>query len=368
MKLSAKKCRKCGAVIPKKGRSYKVVVRANGRKITKTTSNLELAREIEAKLKINISKGQFDIHKKKPAPILDVLWAKYMPWAKVNKKTWRDDQYRYHKHLQPAFGGKRLDRISPFDVEKLMLAMKKTTTVRGECYAPATIKQVLTLLSRLYSVSVKWGLYAGVNPCQSVRKPKINNQVTEFLTDAELTQLLTVLENYKDPMAASFVSFLLYTGLRRGELFKLTWSDVDLSGQTVKLRDPKGKQDVTLPLSNKAVEVLQAVPREYETQWIFYGRNGGQRTDFKRPWLKIKQEAELPAGFRLHGLRHHFASSLASNGVGLYTIQTLLTHKEPRMTQRYAHLSGKVLRDAINLSDKLQSKTDIIKLKVKDNG
>jgi site-specific recombinase XerD len=67
---------------------------------------------------------------------------------------------------------------------------------------------------------------------------------------------------------------------------------------------------------------------------------------------RIKKDAGLPDGFRpLHGLRHVFASMLASSGeVDLYTLQKLLTHKGPSMTQRYAHLRDETLKRASNLA------------------
>ena len=70
---------------------------------------------------------------------------------------------------------------------------------------------------------------------------------------------------------------------------------------------------------------------------------------------KIKKRAGLPKGFRpLHGLRHVYASMLASSGkVDLYTLQKLLTHKDPRMTQRYAHLRDETLKRASNLGGNL---------------
>jgi integrase len=353
MKLSAKKCSKCGTSIPVRGKSYKVIVKHLGKKRTKIVNNLELAREIEGQLKADIVRDEFNIEKKKTTPTLDEVWEKYLPWAKVNKKTWLDDQYSYNRHLKPAFGNKRLDAVSPFDIEKFMVQMKKGKSKMERPFAPATIKHQVVLLSRLYSVAEQWGLYSGDNPCRKVKKPKLNNQVTEFLTDDDLNSLLDVLDKWHNRMSAGCVLFCLHTGVRRGELFKLTWDDLDLTRQTMILRDPKGKIDQTLPLSDKAVEVLKNLPRDYETPWVFYGKKGKQRTDFKGPWMRIKKAAKLPKDFRLHGLRHHFASSLVSAGIDLYTVQKLLCHKDAAMTQRYAHLANKTLRDAVNLSDHL---------------
>ncbi|XCN73508.1 MAG: site-specific integrase [Candidatus Electrothrix aestuarii] len=352
-KLKTKVCPRCDTPFPKKGRKYKVSVRMNGKKVTRTVTNLELAKEIEAKLKVDIAKGEFNIQRKR-APLLHDVWKRFLPWAQEHKKSWKSDMYNYQKHLQPIFEKKQLDRISSFDVERLKMNMKQGKNMHNKSYAPATIKHVIVLLSRLYTVAGQWGMYDGMNPCDKVAKPKLNNQVTEFLNDMQLTNLLEVLENWPKYSDAAFIKILLYTGLRRGELFKLSWQDINLERQTVILRDPKGKQDETLPLSNKACAVLRKL-LPTESPYVFPGKHGGRRVDFKRPWIEIKKKAGLPQDFRLHGLRHHYASSLVSAGVDLYTVSKLLTHKDTKTTQRYAHLADQALRDAVNLSDNLQT-------------
>lgn len=88
-----------------------------------------------------------------------------------------------------------------------------------------------------------------------------------------------------------------------------------------------------------ARSVLRSIHKQ-ESPYVFSGREGKQRTDCRRIARRVKRVAALPEDFRpLHGLRHNYASRLASTGeVDLYTIQKLLTHSSPQMTQRYAHL------------------------------
>jgi integrase len=253
----------------------------NGRKTSRTVTNLELAKEIEAKLKVDMVKGEFNIQRKR-VPLLMDEWKRYLPWAQENKKSWKSDMYIYQKHLQPLFEKKQLDRISPFDVEKIKMVMKQGKNMHNKPYAPATIKHVIVLLSRLFTVAGKWGMYDGLNPCDKVSKPKLNNQVTEFLDDKQLTALLEVLNSWPKSADAAFVKFLLFTGLRRGEVFKLTWNDIDLERQTIILRDPKGNRDEILPLSNKACAELRNFPHG-ESSYVFPGKHGGCRVDFKRP-------------------------------------------------------------------------------------
>jgi len=119
----------------------------------------------------------------------------------------------------------------------------------------------------------------------------------------------------------------------------------------VTLREPKGGKTQTIPVSPMALEVLKGL--EVTSPYVFPGKEGQQRTDFKGPWLRIRKTAGLPENFRFHGLRHHFASTLVSAGYDLLVVQKLLTHKDSRTTQRYAHLSPGALKEAATKSGEL---------------
>lgn len=142
--------------------------------------------------------------------------------------------------------------------------------------------------------------------------------------------------------------------MRRGELFRLKWDDIDFERGFIHIRNPKGGVDQKIPLNEAAREVLANHPRT-ESPFVFPGRGGRQRTDINKQVNRIKNAAGLPKDFRpLHGLRHTYASMLASTGqVDLYTLQKLLTHKSPTMTQRYAHLRDEALRRAAELAGDL---------------
>ncbi len=251
IKLTAKKCSKCGTPVPK-NKKYRVIVRVNGKRITRTVSNLDLAKDIESSLKVDIARGEYKVQKKASAMNLGLFWdEKYLPWLKETKKSWNIDKYNYTNHIEPELGKKSLDSINPFDVEKLVLAMKKKKNKAGAPLSAATIKHQLILLNRIFNVAEKWGVFIGQNPCKKVEKPKLNNEITEYLSANELTRLLDVLEKWENRMQASIVQFSLYTGVRPNEVFKLEWCDIDSEKKTVTLRDPKGKLDQILPLSNK---------------------------------------------------------------------------------------------------------------------
>jgi integrase len=347
--LDAKECSNCKIPFGK-NRRFRVAVSVKGQRFTRVVDSLTVAREIESTAKSDMVRGEFDIthHKTKKEPTMAEIWARYLPWAQEHKKSWRDDRYYYTKHLEPRFGNKTLPSITTLDVERMKSELKKGLSARSEPYAPATIKHQVVLLRRLFNLAVKWGLYDGKNPVHGVHMPHVDNQKTEYLSAEELARLHQVLDNWPFDDSAAFVKFALYTGLRRGELFKLTWEAIDFERGLLRLVEPKGKRTVAIPVSDAALDVLHGLART--SPFVFPGKNGKQRTDFKGPWQRIRKAAELPEGFRFHGLRHHFASALVSNGVDLAIVRELLTHKDMTTTQRYAHLAPGAVKTAAQKS------------------
>jgi integrase len=211
--------------------------------------------------------------------------------------------------------------------------------------APGTVKNVLELLRRIINYGVKKRLCPGID--FTIELPQVDNEKTEDLTPDQLTKLLKAIEKDSNTMAANMMRMALFTGMRRGEMFKLKWKDIDFERGFINIIDPKGGPDQKVPLNDAARDLLKSHPKK-RSQFVFPGRKGRQRTDIKHQVNRIKDDAGLPKDFRaLHGLRHVYASMLASSGeVGMYTLQKLLTHKDPKMTQRYAHLRDEALKKA----------------------
>jgi integrase len=138
------------------------------------------------------------------------------------------------------------------------------------------------------------------------------------------------------------VRLALHTGCRRGELFGLTWGDVDLVGAylTVRAEDAKSGVSRVLPLNTDAVKVLRTWrPSKVSTEdHVFPGEDGAPLVDIKKAWSSLLDDAAI-TNFRFHDLRHTFASRLVMAGVDLNTVRELLGHSDIKMTLRYAHLA-----------------------------
>jgi integrase len=253
--------------------------------------------------------------------------------------------------LETRFGSKALADITAFDIEKMKTELKKGLNAQGKPYKAATIKHQIVLIRRLFNVARKWGLYDGKNPVDSVSMPKVDNMKTEMLSDDEAQRLLDTLDSWPCRESAAFVKLAMFTGMRRGELMRLAWNDVDFERSSVTLRMPKGGKTTTVSVSTQALDAIRDLPVTGE--FVFPGKDDKQRTDFKGPWERIRKAAGLPDDFRFHGLRHHFASTLVSNGVDLAVVSKMLTHKDLTTTQRYAHLSPGALKEAARISGEL---------------
>jgi integrase len=267
----------------------------------------------------------------------DRLFKEYKKGRKKGKSL-KIDEGRYNNYLKKPFGDKEPKDIIALDVDRLRIKLLKNKS-------PQTVAHILNLLTWIVNFGVKKNL--AQNLSFHVQKPEVNNEKTEDLTPDQLTKLLKAIDKDSNTMAANMMRMALFTGLRRGEMFKLKWKDVDFNRGFINIKDPKGGPDQRVPLNDAARDLLKSHPRT-RSQFVFPGRGGRQRTDIKHQVNRIKDDAGLPKDFRaLHGLRHVYASMLASSGeVDLYTLQKLLTHKDPKMTQRYAHLRDEALKRA----------------------
>jgi integrase len=292
---------------------------------------------------------------------IERLWTEYKT-NKADSKAINTDEGRYEKYLQPSFGDKEPHEIIRLDVERLRMKLLKTLK-------PQTVKHVMGLLKRIVHYGAARQLCRNLN--FEIEAVKVDNQKTEDLNPEQLKKLLEEIGKSTDIEAAAIMKLALFTGMRRGEMFKLKWSDIDFQRGFIAIKNPKGGVSQKIPLNEQARQVLENHPKTSE--YVFVRPDGEPFTDIRRRVNPIKEAAGITGDFRaLHGLRHTYASMLASSGkVDLYTLQKLLTHKSPIMTQRYAHLRDDALRNASTLAGQIiadATGTNVIELQKENEG
>ena len=306
------------------------------------------ARKVDCELPTNHEKREEEEAKRKAEEnrwSLDRLSARYFE-SRPDNKSRNIDQGRYDRFLKPVFGSKQPQEIIPLDVDRVRVGLLKSKS-------PQTVKHVLNLLTWIVNYGTKNNLCPGLS--FHLKKPEVHNIITEDLTPDQLSNLIKIIDENQHLQAGKMMKLVLFTGRRRGELFKLKWQDINFDRGFINIRQPKGGRDQQVPLNQSARELLQSLPKS--GPYIFTDKDGKQLKQITREARGLKQAAGLPESFRpFHGLRHTYASMLASSGqVDMYTLQRLMTHKDPRMTQRYAHLRDESLQKASNVAMDIMS-------------
>lgn len=156
--------------------------------------------------------------------------------------------------------------------------------------------------------------------------------------------------DYLRPM----IAVALHTGLRRGELFNLQWTDLSLTrgkGKTPMLtvqgRTAKSGKTRHIPLNEVAFDTLRDWKTQSSGSELVFPNNSGERFDnISGTWARLLKEASI-SGLRFHDLRHSFASRLVQNGVKLPIVKDLLGHSSYKLTLRYAHIDAKDFSEAV---------------------
>jgi len=298
---------------------------------------------IEGKRK---SRKEIRQEKAKEVWTIEKLWEKFEEEKKL--KSIKMDKSRFDLYLKPYVGMKEPKDIVPLDIHRLT-----RKGLKGK--SPQTVKLTLSLLRRIVNFGVKTQRSGRMT--FDLDMPKVNNIVIEDLNQDQIKKLMKAIDDDPFPEVAAVMSIALFSGMRRSEILSLRWDDIDFDRGFISIKNPKGGQDATIPLNESVRQVLKKITQGKST-YVFPGKEGKKKHDIRKGANRIKKAAGLPADFRpLHGLRHVYASMLASSGqVDLYTLQKLLTHKDPKTTQRYAHLRDEALRNASDLAGDIVKK------------
>lgn len=290
----------------------------------------------------------------------------YGPWVETHRKDGKATMARLKACFAEEFGNKKLTDINPWIVEKWRAARLKGGIM------VATINRDLVALKAALAKAVEWKLI-DAHPLQGVKLGKVDSAPkTRFLDDDEEERLRKALDEREERIRAgrdsanqwrrvrgyetlpdlrtvTFADLLkpliltaLNTGMRRGELFGLTWADVDLERRilTVLADNAKAGKTRHIPLNSEVLATL--------TDWrkqaadtngrVFPARDGGRLDNIKTAWTGLLKKADI-SHFRFHDLRHSFASRLVMAGVDLAVVRELMGHGDIQMTLRYSHLA-----------------------------
>lgn len=285
-------------------------------------------------------------------------------YAVATKTTLRALLERYLKEVVPSHKGVDVERIrinrllrTEAFVDKKLAALttedlQDFISDRLTEVAPATVDRDLDVISQTlrYADDV-WKIAPVESPFKGLRRPKYYNERDRRLAPSEEQAILEAARNDENPFVEPAILLALETAMRRGELLKLTAADVNVELRFALARDTKNGRHRKVPLTLRAMEVLQALVaaqseavRELDRPLLALTANALKKAFFERV---------LPASgvsdFHFHDFRHEAISRLAESGrFQMIELQAISGHRDMRMLQRYAHLCAGVLADKMD--------------------
>ena len=250
-------------------------------------------------------------------------------------------------HLIPAFGRTSLNQIMPEMVEEYRAGRLR------EPKAHATINKEVQVLKHVVKKAAEWGKVR-TNVIADVKPLKVQNDRVQYLDHEQVPRVLEQCQKQLDGKLWHIVMIGMFTGMRRGEILSLQCRQIDKKNRLLRVDKTKNGNRKDIPMSDELFGVIQGLPRQVDTPYLFAEEDGGPLNGpkvsmaFKRACKKAGIE-----DFTLHDLRHHFGSWLSMKGHSTRTVQELLGHKTPAMTARYSHLSDQHLTEAVHSLDGL---------------
>lgn len=262
---------------------------------------------------------------------------------------------RYNDEYIPRLAQQKREKNRIIFLQKRGLASRFLASIRGKDIAdfikerekegagPNTIRLDLALLSRLFEVAATdWGMENLSNPVRKVNKPKLPGGRTRRLEEKEEAKLL----EHCSTTFAPLVQFALETAMRREEISRLSWENVDIERRSAHLPKTKNGEARTVPLSPRAVSILKEVKEltGEEGKGSVFGMTPDAITQAME---KARKNAGL-ADLHFHDLRHEAISRLFENtDLDVMEIRAISGHRTMQMLARYTHLRTAHLADRL---------------------
>lgn len=351
----------------------------------------EMAKEFLANLTLGEDPGEAR-RKAKANNLGEFLGNVYGPWVTTNRKSGPATLARLKASFKTLLA-KKLDELTPFELERWRTDRRKDRKSKNRKLSSATLNRDLAVLKSALNWAVKRGLLEN-NPMKGLERlqerdsePKVRylsadeekrlwaaldtrdeekrvsrESHNEWLRERGFPELLNLRKvPYVDHLRPMIV-VSLNTGIRRGELFQLTWADIDFDRRLLTVRASTSKSGKLrhIPLNEAAHSCLQRWRNQASAKGlvfpgpdgkVFDNCNSSWRIVLEKAGLRYKKNDKWVNEFRWHDMRHHFASQLVMRGIDLNTVRELLGHADIAMTLRYAHLAPEAKARAVATLD-----------------
>jgi len=326
--------------IRQRGDSFLVDVTVDGKRRTKTCKTYDEA--VVARLQLEAEmRGGAPVPGQAAAP---TCWDLGKAYRTTLEMRWRDTRNevkaaRNARDVVAFFGEARtLDTITTGDVDEYIKHL------RGRKNSPSTINRKLAALSAMFTDADERG--GCTRKPRLIRQPEPTHRI-RYLSVEEEQLLASLMIQWNQPAVLEAITTLIDTGMRVGELLALQVKDIDLKENIISIWQNKGDLPRSVPMTVRVKEIISG--RCVASRGlVFYDLT---RETLRYYWDRARSAMDLDDDdqFVPHALRHTCATRLVQSGVSLFVVQKILGHSSIQVTEKYAHLSQRELRDAINV-------------------
>jgi integrase len=293
-------------------------------------------------------------------------------WAKIQKKSWKEDERVLNKEVIPGWGKKKAKAVTRRDVIKLL----DKIVARG---APISANNTFCIIRRMFRFGIERDLLE-TTPCYGIRKPAKSHQRDRVLSEKEIKLLWENINSIEaTPAIKLAVKLQLVTAQRRGEIAQAEWKHIDTEEGwwTIPSANSKNTLSHRVPLSSLAIDILKEL---YElgddSDYLLPSPIGDKPIDPKAITRAIGRNRELLIidHFTPHDLRRTAASHMTSIGISRLVVSKILNHAESGVTAVYdRHSYDKEKMQALDLWERkltaiIDDKNNVINLDSKRQG
>ena len=313
------------AAFRKRSNGWQARIRRKGfSEVNKSFATLKEAESWARNIESEMDRGVFVSRVEADNTTLAELLTRYLKEITPQKKHPSIETYRIKAWLKTSLAKRFISTIRSSD-----FAVRRDARIK-DGMSPASIKLEFAIISHLYFVArAEWGFDGLENPIRYLRMPKLPRGRTRRVSDEELHLVIQHTDSFDLPY---IVKLAIETGMRRGEIAKLTWKDVDMMKRTAHLMDTKNGEDRLVPLSIAAISVLKSLPTRID------GRMFGMTAHaITYAFIRATKRAGI-TDLHFHDLRHEAITRLFEKGFNVMEVGSISGHKTLQMLQRYTHL------------------------------
>jgi len=308
----------------------------DGRRIRRKVGSEKDAENALAAIKADILRGEYRFKKDRKIRFEDFA-KEYLDYAKINKRSWGRDESSL-KRLLPFFGNMLLSKIAVRHIEEYK-------RMRLEKVKTGTINRELASLKHMFTIAEKLGKFDGKNPVKQVKFFQERQYVMKILDREEINRLIDAAAGHLKPILIIAVS----TGMRKGEIFNLRWSDIDFVDHYIHIKKTKSNVMRKVPMNGVVATTLKNIERKSEFIFpSFWSKKHKHIMEVFRLFKAACKKAGI-RDLRFHDLRHTAATLMVTGGIPLVTVSQILGHATIHMTMKYAHPTPEDKRKAVNV-------------------